>query len=102
MTTQADWDRFTAINDDLHTYADWLETGSIARAKSYHTACVRAIDFRPSVTSRGSQGDEMRFDIQSLEEKRQEVVKWIAAKEQAASGGGFYNRGTRRCSGVTS
>jgi hypothetical protein len=101
MTTQADLDRFNAINDDLHDYADWFELGDLARAKSYHTACVRAIDFRPSVSSRGSQGDELRFDIQTLEKKRMEVMKWIRGQEQSASGGGFYNRGTRRCSEVT-
>ena len=98
MADPADITRYNRINDDLYDNADYLEMSSLSKAKSYFTALNRAIDFRPQVTSRGAQGDELRFDLATLERKLRDVKKWLSHKEVSESGGGgFHQRSTARC-----
>ena len=101
MATQTDIDNYNAINEDLHEYADYLETDDLGRGLKYFTALNRAIDFRPQVSSRGSQGDELRFDLAALERKLQTLKPWLNNKRRISSArGGFHQRGTSRCDGV--
>ena len=97
MANQTDIDRYNQINTDLYDNADYLELDSLSKATAYYTALNRAIDFRPQVSSRGSQGDELRFDLVTLERKLRDVKKWISHAKTATSPGGFFQRGTARC-----
>lgn len=67
------------IQEDVSTYSDYEDEGSVSRAKLYRTALRRLITFR--TTSSSNQGSSLSQDVRSLENLMARVNDFIAAND---------------------
>ncbi len=88
MPTIADIQRYQTALNDAHTYADWAETGDVARAKKFITAVERLILLVPDQSERSSQS--IRFDKKMWLERLNRASQFVTAKANAAGGGIAY------------
>lgn len=72
------------VEQDLVTYLDFEEVGSVARAKACITACNRWFVLRPQ--SAGSQGHSMTMSVQQVADIQKRAHAFVAARDTAASG----------------
>ena len=94
--SQTDIDRLAIVKEDLYENADYAAAGSLPKAQAYLTALTRLIDMIPQMASiGGTQGEEQRFDIQTLNRRLDEVRAFVTRRRNRQSAG-FRLRGSTR------
>jgi hypothetical protein len=59
--------------------ADYLASGSIAKARAFHAAVSQLLAIRPSQTGSGREGFEVRYDLVTLRAMLGDVTTWLNA-----------------------
>lgn len=72
------------VEQDLVTYLDFEEVGSVERAKLCITACNRWMVLRPQ--SAGSQGHSMTMSVQQVADILSRAHAYVAARSPVTSG----------------
>lgn len=88
MPTTADIQRYQSALSDAHTYADWTETGDVARAQKFVTAVERLLLLVPDQSERSSQS--VRFDKKLWLDRLNRASEFVTARRNAAGGGFAY------------
>ena len=83
------------VRKSLRDNADYAEADDQVKAGKFATALKQYILAIPQMASRGSQGEETRFDIQTLKEMLKEAETFLA-KKRSISKAGFRLRGMTR------
>lgn len=71
--------------ESLGDYADYEELASVARARSYLTACRR---FLALPSSQSDQGSAMGYTPQVIAQELEFVRRWIAQNDTSSRSGG--------------
>lgn len=73
---------FDQVADAYLDNADFEESGSVAKAKAFVTACVRLLVLLPSSAS--DQGSSQAFDQKEIQANKQRAQAFIAANASGA------------------
>ena len=68
---------FNEVADAYLDNADFEETGSVAKAQAFVTACVRLLILLPSSAS--DQGSAQAFDMKEVQANKQRAQAFVAA-----------------------
>lgn len=90
-----DASRLRDIKKAMDDNADYAESDSEIKAARFVTALRRYIVAIPAMASRGSQGEEMRYDLETLKAMLADAEKFLFRKRTRAHAG-FRLRGTTR------
>lgn len=71
----------TEILDDLGDYADYEEVNSVARARTYMTACRR---FLALPSSQSDQGSALGYSSQFIQQELEFARRWIAQNDTSS------------------
>jgi hypothetical protein len=74
--------------------ADYAETGSVAKARAFATACRRLLVLLPKKAGHGRGAEEVEFDPLQIRAEREECEKFVKVASASANG----QRGTRAAS----
>ncbi len=86
MSTNLQYQRLAAVQDELYLTAGYRATADVDLAKRRETALTRLIDMLPqSGVFGGAGGEQVRFDIVSLRQQLMDVQKWLSNRRTSAN-----------------
>lgn len=74
---------YDAIVEAYHDNADYAETGSIAKARAFVTACRRLLVLQPSESA--NRETTTRFDMKLIQQELEMARQWLAANDTSAA-----------------